>query len=533
MAAFRRCLLGLTLLAGCGGDDLVVPAEGAPHTVIVEAGEGQQGVVGEVLAESLAAQITDAVGRPVARVPVDLNLPDGGAVSPAALQTDDEGRIAVRWTLGPGAGPQLLELSAGTASTGKAAASFHATAAPGPASVVVVVGGDLQTGETGTALADSLTVQVTDSFGNPIAGAILDWSTATGTLTPAQSVTGGAGVAQSAWTLGGGAGAQSAQAALQADPGVAASFSAEATPGPPPILSLLVQPSDSANSGTPFVRQPVVQLRDAAGAPLASAGVPVTAAVGSGIATLGGTTTRTTDAAGQASYTDLSLTGAAGDYALIFAAPGFVSVASTPVTLGAMLPSPTHSSIQTVPGSVAAGGSSSIIVTVRDSLGNLLPGIQVTLTATGTGNTLTQPAAPTGKDGQATGALSSTVAGTKQVSATAGPVVLAAVGTVVVTPGPAVPATTDARVPNGKVLRLTTIVIQARDVFGNPLTTGGLAGQLAVSVTGTNSANPGVSDNGDGSYSASYLPFFKGTDTVAITLGGVPIAGSPYSSKVN
>jgi hypothetical protein len=59
-----------------------------------------------------------------------------------------------------------------------------------------------------------------------------------------------------------------------------------------------------------------------------------------------------------------------------------------------------------------------IRVTVRDSTGAPLSGVAVQLAATGSGNMLLQPAAPTDADGVAVGALSSIVAESKTVSAT-------------------------------------------------------------------------------------------------------------------
>ena len=41
-----------------------------------------------------------------------------------------------------------------------------------------------------------------------------------------------------------------------------------------------------------------------------------------------------------------------------------------------------------------------------------------------------------------------------------------------------------------------------------------------------------VFDQGDGTYTASYFPVFKGNDDITITIGGVPIKGSPYRSRV-
>jgi hypothetical protein len=82
---------------------------------------------------------------------------------------------------------------------------------------------------------------------------------------------------------------------------------------------------------------------------------------------------------------------------------------------------------------VAGSGTSTITVTVKDAFGNRVSGVNVTLSATGSGNTLTQPSGPTNGSGVATGTLSSTNAGTKVVSAVAGGVSLTQTTSVTVT----------------------------------------------------------------------------------------------------
>jgi hypothetical protein len=66
-----------------------------------------------------------------------------------------------------------------------------------------------------------------------------------------------------------------------------------------------------------------------------------------------------------------------------------------------------------------SSGVATITVTAKDASGNPVSGATVVLSASGTGNTLTQPAGPTNQAGVAIGTLSSSVAGTKTVSATA------------------------------------------------------------------------------------------------------------------
>ncbi|MGH7508727.1 MAG: Ig-like domain-containing protein [Gemmatimonadales bacterium] len=82
-------------------------------------------------------------------------------------------------------------------------------------------------------------------------------------------------------------------------------------------------------------------------------------------------------------------------------------------------PSASRSTVSADPASIPAEtGTSTIRVTVRDRAGAPLAGATVQLSASGSGNTVTQPAGPTGSDGVATGALQSTIPGTKDVTAT-------------------------------------------------------------------------------------------------------------------
>jgi hypothetical protein len=86
---------------------------------------------------------------------------------------------------------------------------------------------------------------------------------------------------------------------------------------------------------------------------------------------------------------------------------------------GGGAPSPSHSTVSADPSSIeASNGTSTIRVTVRDQTGAPVSGAIVSLSASGSGNTLTQPSGMTGPDGLAIGRLRSTVPGTKDVTAT-------------------------------------------------------------------------------------------------------------------
>jgi hypothetical protein len=93
----------------------------------------------------------------------------------------------------------------------------------------------------------------------------------------------------------------------------------------------------------------------------------------------------------------------------------------------------TQSTLTASPTTIAPDtGVSTIGVTARDAHGNRIGGATVVLAATGTGNTLTQPAGPTNANGVATGTLRSTVEERKTVSATVNGTAIAQTVTVAV-----------------------------------------------------------------------------------------------------
>jgi hypothetical protein len=190
------------------------------------------------------------------------------------------------------------------------------------------VSGDDQQAPAGQPLPAELVVRAADAAGNPVAGAAIQWLVRSGggSAAPVTGTTDANGQTSTRWTLGGTVGAQTLEATVTG--AGAATFSATATVGAPSALALRTQPSAAARVGVALDRQPVVQLRDAAGNDVGQAGVAVTVAIATGPGSLGGTTTRTTDGDGRAAFTDLVIGGAPGSHTLIFAAPGFTSVTS-------------------------------------------------------------------------------------------------------------------------------------------------------------------------------------------------------------
>jgi hypothetical protein len=208
---------------------------------------------------------------------------------------------------------------------------------------------------------------------------------------------------------------------------------------PPPVLAIVTQPASTAIAGAPLDPQPVIQLKSASGSDLATPGVPVTAAIHDGGGTLGGTATVSTDAGGRATFTDLSISGDPGPRTLDFTAPGYTGVTSATIDVQAP-PSPpdgAQSSIGVSPGTISVGAISTITVTVRDATGTPLAGRTVTVSATGSDNSISNNPGTTGDDGVASFEFSSTTAESKTITATSEGVALGTPQTILVEAAPA------------------------------------------------------------------------------------------------
>jgi acid phosphatase type 7 len=163
-------------------------------------------------------------------------------------------------------------------------------------------------------------------------------------------------------------------------------------------------------------------------------------------------------------------------------------------------------------------------VTARDANGNPVSGATAVLAATGSGNTLSQPAGPTNGSGVATGTLSSTVAETKTISATVNGTALTQTATLAVTSG-AVSATQSsvAAAPATFVAGAgsATITVTVRDGAGNPL-----AGATVV-LAATGSANavtqPAAPTNASGVATGTLSSTVAETKTVSATANGTAL----------
>jgi hypothetical protein len=209
-AAAGAALASAGFFTACGSD-LVLPPSGpagggggggALVRVTPVAGDGQQGTVGQPLADSLVVRVVGIGGAPLAGRRVAFEGTSAGDLAPDTARTDAEGRASARWVLGTVAGSQTA--TAKVTDTIATPANFAAEALPGAASAVAGASGDGQRASRSTTLPEPLVVKVTDRFGNPVAGVDVSWRVTRGggSLSDSHPTTGDDGRASVRWTLG-------------------------------------------------------------------------------------------------------------------------------------------------------------------------------------------------------------------------------------------------------------------------------------------------------------------------------------------
>jgi hypothetical protein len=389
-----RVLFPVLLFAatGCGGGDVVLPSEGVAAKIVVLSGSGQTGVAGQPLADSLVVRVTDSRDRPVQTQQVTFIAGDAksGQPVPPTSTTNADGRAGVKWVLGAVAGPQtMVAKPTGNAAPANLSVTFTATGSSAVPAKLDKVAGDAQTATAGTAVATAPSVKVSDASGNPVAGVAVSFAVAIGggSVNPTTPVaTNAAGVASlTSWTLGSTAGPNTLTATIPGTGviGNPATFTATGVAGSAGQLAIIQQPSITAQSGAPFAQQPKLQVEDAKGNPVKTAGIAVTAALASGTGgTLGGQLTVATDNKGIATFNSLAITGTQGSYTLGFTNPTLSGATSTPITLAAGAAA--QLAITTQPPSSAQSGvvfSQHPVVQLQDAQGNPVAQAGVAVTA--------------------------------------------------------------------------------------------------------------------------------------------------------
>ncbi len=206
-------VIGTALLVGCGGGGggtadttpTSPPTSGVLSSVRVLGGNNQTASVGSELPQTLHVQLLDAQGNAVVGQSVSFRVvAGGGAVFAGAGTSDASGQVRERWTLGPQAGEQRVEVRVVDGSGAAVVlATFLANATPGAAATFTVVSGSDQAGYQLQPLPQPVKFLVKDSQGNPRPGTTV-WLLVDngGTVEPPMAVTDAQGEVAAVWTLG-------------------------------------------------------------------------------------------------------------------------------------------------------------------------------------------------------------------------------------------------------------------------------------------------------------------------------------------
>jgi hypothetical protein len=168
---------------------------GAPASIALRSGEAQTGTVGMVLPRPIVVRALDRLGNPVSDVPLAL-LPKTGSVPDSAIRTDSTGQATVRWTLGRSLGQQRLTVRAEGASTTLEVGARARSGKPTKLEFLPL----RAAGASSRSSARSLTVQLADDYGNPVAERTVRFRSASGSVSPPSAVTDAEGQARVRWT---------------------------------------------------------------------------------------------------------------------------------------------------------------------------------------------------------------------------------------------------------------------------------------------------------------------------------------------
>jgi len=549
-----------------------VTGVGPGLTVVRATVDGKTGSANVAVNDRPAAQLdfisqpeTGAAGVPLPALRVAVQNDQGGTVTAGALSVtisladNPTGAVlsGTRTVSAVNGVAIFTDLNLNRAGTGYTLRATSGTLKPadtapfaivaGPAAALGISVQPSATSPSGVVLAEQPVVRVYDANGNAVAKAGVQVTAALqgtgGTLDGTRTiVTNPEGVATFInLALSGSPGTYTL---LFAAPGLTAvASSGIALTGVATRLTMTQQPAATAQSGVPLSRQPVVQLRDVQGNAIAQVGVPVAASINSGGGALSGVLTALTDAAGRATFANLSIGGAAGTRTLLFSAPGLTSVVSENVAVG---PGPASAlAITTAPPSTTTSGavlSPAPVARVVDAFGNPVdpnPEVPVTVAiASGTGGSLGGQTSVTTVNGvaQFSGLILNGPSGSYSLrfsGAGLTPAVSSTIAIGGVTPTALFVVTEPSPTAPSGVAFAQQPVVEIRDNLGNPAPTSGTLVTAAIaSGGGTLLGATALATNGSGQavFTDLAISGTPGPRTLSFTASG--LAGAT-SSAIN
>jgi hypothetical protein len=278
---------------------------------------GTAAIAGGLLSP-IVVELRDQFGNrvttgPTSQTPVTLSLAGGttGAVlgpSPSALtQTPQNGRAAFNVSVDQAGTGYTVTASAGATITSVTSSPFDITSS-GSSRLLVVSGGE-QGVLPRIALPDSVVVRAFDGSGSPMVGIPVTFSIDSGggalndLGSSVQVTTDGAGLAAVAWKVG--TGQQLMTASMSGGSEKIRAYVADR-------LAIVTEPSTNPQSGITLAQQPKVRFTDAFGRLIRASQQVIEAKLVSDLGVPTGTvqfSTASTDADGQATFTQLAITG--------------------------------------------------------------------------------------------------------------------------------------------------------------------------------------------------------------------------------
>lgn len=251
----------------------VVRVTPVPASITLTAGAMQRGPAGKRLTTPVAVQVVSRSGLPVPGVTVQFDASTAdGAVDPGVATSDSLGVATTQWTLGSRPGRQRLAVEVSGIDS---AMIVVAEADPMPGHTVIVRPSDSLTAEAGTALAELIALQVTDSAGMVLPDIPVTWTPLDGgSIVPVTARTDSMGMAQARWSLGPKAGRQRIRAQVgnpQSMPPVM--VAATATPGAAAAVEMVSGDKQLGVVGSSLKRAVVIRAMDSLGN--AVGGVPI------------------------------------------------------------------------------------------------------------------------------------------------------------------------------------------------------------------------------------------------------------------
>ncbi|MGE5761583.1 MAG: beta strand repeat-containing protein, partial [Gemmatimonadota bacterium] len=485
-------------------------------------------------AATLTLQAKDAFGN---------NLASGGAIVVfAASGGTSTGSIGATTDHGDGTYTAAFTgLLAGTATT--IGATINGTAVTTTLPTLAVTAGAVSAAGSVVSVSNAsvasggsvtLTLQAKDAAGNAIAtgGAVVVFSRAGGTSTGAIGTTTDHGdgtytatftgaLAGTATTIGATINGAAVTTALPTVTVTAGAISA--------ATSVVTTTSGTVAAGAAATL--TLQAKDAVGNTLTTGGATVvfTAAGGTSVGTIGPVADH-----GDGTYS-ATFTGVTAGTATTIGATvnGTATTSATTVTVVPGNAVTAQSVITVSADSVAAGGTVTLTLQAKDSLGNNLTsgGLVVVFTRSGGTSVGTIGATTDHANGTYTAVFTGTVAGTATTigASIGGAPVTSTLPSVRVIPGAISTATSVVTVSAATLASgaVATLTLQAKDAAGNTLTKGGAVVAFAASGGTSTGVVSATTDHNDGTYSATFTGVLAGTaTTVGATIGGTAVTST-------